>query len=532
MKTTSLPLEKTNAFSKLVCDYVAGRTDKQFYNYNYSMDSFKKAIADKNFSDEQRQSLVTLLKRQYPIIESNDSFQPVLKNIELLLDEKTFTITTGHQLNLFTGPLYFVYKILTAINLASELKKKYPANDFVPVYWMATEDHDFEEIKSTRLFGKEITWDKNFSIATGRIPLDGIAEVINRFSEIIGNDTEVKREISLLVEESYNSSANLGSAARMLVHKLFSRFGLVIIDGDSEALKKQFIPVMEDELKNQTSFKLVNETNKKLAAQNYPVRVKPREVNLFYLGNNFRERIIVKNDIAEINNHDISFNVSEMIRLMQNGPQDFSPNVILRPLYQETVLPNIAYVGGPAEVDYWLQLKSLFDYHKIIYPVIVLRNCIMLADDDVRNKMEKFGFSTEDIFMPVDDLIRKYLHSKLDKESSLAEFENAFSTIYNEIQQKVSAVDATLKQTIEAEKHKTKTALKNLEAKLIKAQKQKEEVAINQIKKLKESLFPNGALQERSDNIFQYLSSRNFSFLDTLLEEMDVLPSDFKLIKE
>lgn len=524
MKTGFIPLEKTNAFSKMVCDYVTGKAYRKLYKYDYSINSFKHVIADKKFSPLQRKTLVEALHKQYSEAGITSS---VTENINYLLKENTFTITTGHQLSLFTGPLYFIYKILSTIKLAAELKKNYTEFNFVPVFWMASEDHDFEEIKSIYLFGKEIRWDKSFSIATGRIPLNGFRNILNQFAEVTGNDSDAKRLINSLLCACYDENINLATATRKLVHSLFGKYGLIIVDGDDAALKKQFIPVMEDELNHQTSYTLVTETNKKLEEKEYTVQVKPREVNLFYLGKNFRERIIVQNDIAEIVNQDISFNVAEMIRLMRNNPQDFSPNVILRPLYQETVLPNLAYIGGPAEINYWLQLKTLFDYHKINFPVPVLRNSLMLLDSGMVNKLMKLGFSYEDLFMPADELIKKYMHNKSGGNISFSDFENEFDTLFDKVRDKAEKIDTTLKPTVEAEKHKTKAALKNIEHKIIKAQKQNEDSSINQIRKLKEKLFPNGMLQERHDNIFQYITTGDFALTDSLYNVMQPLPDKF-----
>ncbi|MBK7855821.1 MAG: bacillithiol biosynthesis BshC [Bacteroidetes bacterium] len=274
----SVSLENTKAFNKIVCDYVSGSLNKMFYEHEYNLNSFERVIQTRNFELHKRLVLSNKLSDQYGSLLTEKDAGLVNKNINLLADEKTFTVTTGHQLSLLTGPLYFIYKILTAIKLAEELKKKFPEYSFVPVYWMATEDHDFEEIKSVNLFGNKVEWSKTSHIATGRISTDGIEQFTEQALALFGNSLNNASEIVSIIKESYQPSKTLADATRLLVHSLFKKYGLVVVDGDDTEFKKQFKSVIRDDIFNQSTFKNVNQTNAELE-KHYSVQVNPREIN-------------------------------------------------------------------------------------------------------------------------------------------------------------------------------------------------------------------------------------------------------------
>jgi len=525
----SLFLEKTKSFNQIVSDYVSGSLNKSFYEHEYNLNSFEKLIKDRNFELNKRAVLKVKLKEQYGSLINDNDAASVQKNINFLSDEKTFTVTTGHQLSLLTGPLYFIYKILTAIKLAEELKKKFPSNNFVPVYWMATEDHDFEEIKSVNLFGNKVEWSKTSHIATGRISTDGIEQFTEQALALFGNSLNNASEIVSIIKESYQPSKTLADATRLLVHSLFKKYGLVVVDGDDTEFKKQFKSVIRDDIFNQSTFKNVNQTNAELE-KHYSVQVNPREINFFYLTDDYRERIIKTESGFEVNNREVKFTADEMKSEIDNHPEKFSPNVLLRPVYQETILPNLAYIGGPAEVHYWLQLKNLFNHFNVPYPMVVLRNCFMLLEEDVLKKLDKYKINQADIFKSTDKLINDYIKAHTDSEISLSDLSGKLDVLFNDIAVKASSVDVTLKNTVEAEKQKALNALKNIESKMLKSEKQKQEAVVNQVKKIKDKLFPSNSLQERYDNVFPYFVKYGTAFIDKIYTACDPLPTDFKLV--
>ena len=526
---TKIPYAQTTYFSKLILDYISGADKlKPFYNTNHEIESFANAIENKAKQPVNRKLLVEVIEQQY---KSGKCPLPVA-NCQLLLNENTFTVTSGHQLCLFTGPLYFIYKIITTINLAEELKKKYPSTNFVPVYWMASEDHDFAEVNHIHLFGKKVEWNPSTasgSIPVGKISTDGISQLIEEIKPILGESENAKRLIGLF-DKAYNSSKNLAEATRLLVNDLFGDYGLVILDSDNKELKKEFSEIMLEDLKNQSNHKIVNESIKQLEAQSYKAQVNPRGINCFYMTEKFRERIVLEEGKYKINNTNLVFSEAEIETELKNFPERFSPNVVLRPVYQEKILPNLAYIGGGGELAYWLEYKAMFEFHKIQFPALVLRNSVLWIDSVSKDKWQKFGFSETDYFSSVDGLIKDFMAKNRDEEISLKEEQEKLKILFSSISAKAQKSDATFKATAEAELQKALAALGNLENKMLKAEKQKQETSLNQIKKIKEKLFPQGELQERYDNFSTFYLKYGNEFIGSLKENLVPLDFEFTLI--
>jgi bacillithiol biosynthesis cysteine-adding enzyme BshC len=481
---------------------------------------------NKNFPIGNREILVNALLNQYQKFEISEATST---NIELLKDSKTFTITTGHQLNLYTGPLYFIYKIISVINLTKELKTAYPENNFVPVYWMATEDHDFDEINFFNLKGKKIQWKRESKGPVGRLNTSGLEEVFEQFSNelSLGNNANYLRE---LFKNSYLEHENLADATRYLANELFKNEGLVIIDGDDLELKKLFIPYAKEELLEQTSFKKVNETLPLL--KEYNVQVNPREINLFYIQDNLRERIVFENGNYKINNTQLSFSESEILTELQNNPKNFSPNVILRPLYQEVILPNLCYIGGGGELAYWLELKSNFEAKNITFPILLLRNSVLVATKKQVEKMEKLGLNWSDIFQNQQTLVnektKEFSDLTIDFSEQKAFLKNQFEALYSI----ANKTDKSFIGAVKAQEVKQLKGLENLEKKLLKAEKRIYTEKLERIIQLQNELFPNQSLQERKSNFADFYNEiDNFeAFFSLLYIDLQPLKQNFSLV--
>ena len=376
MKSHRISLEQTNHFSKPFLDYIQEEKSlSSFYKYSPSIDSFQQAIKDISSLKFNRKLLVEVITEQY----SKSNCQLPTVNCQLLLKDDTYIVCTGHQLYLFTGPLYFIYKIISTINLAEELKKKYPACNFVPVYWMASEDHDFDEVNHINLFGNKIEWNKKPGGPVGKFSTAGIAEVISELKSVLG-DSENVAELIALFENAYVKHSDYASATRYLVNELFGKYGLVILDADDKRLKNEFKEIIRDDIFNHSNFKLVNETIAEMKNNGYDAQVTPREINFFLLSKKFRGWI----DVAKVQSEP-----EEWKKKLEEETERFSPSVITRPLYQQQILPNLAYVGGPAEISYWLEYKAMFDHHKIFFPVLIPRNFVHI-DDKQKSETEIF----------------------------------------------------------------------------------------------------------------------------------------------
>ncbi len=505
-KKHTIPFADTNQFSKLFLEYINGENNlRPFYSYAPHIDSFKKAIEDKGRENINRELLVDVLTAQYAKLKNADIS---LNNIQLLLNDTTFTVCTGHQLCLFTGPLYFIYKILSTINLAEALKSNYPEQDFVPVYWMASEDHDFDEIRSVHLFGKTVSWNNDSKGAVGRMNPTTISGVIDELKQILG-ESENARSLIQLFSEAYLNHHTLAVATRYLVHQLFAQYGLVILDADDARLKETFTDILRDDIVNNTNFKLVNATLTELEKIGHKAQVNPREINVFKLTDIDRVRIEKANP-----------------ETLAYASGDYSPNVVLRPLYQQLILPNLAYIGGPGEIAYWLEYKAMFDYHKINFPILMPRNFALLSDEKTSQQLHKLGLSSDGLFKDVEYLIKDFISKNSD--FSLTEQEQTLRSIFYELSLKVSAVDSTLKATVEAELQKALAGLKTIEAKIIKSEKQKQETNINQIRKLKDKFLPDGILQERYENFSPYYLKYGKGFIPELKKIFD--PFEFEML--
>lgn len=505
-----LPFEQVAHFPKLFLDYVNRREElKPLYGYFPAIDGFEAQIKQKKFS--HRGVLTEALKRQYAGIQN-------APELDLLLQENTFTVTTGHQLNIFTGPLYVIYKIVSTINLAAQLKKAMPAYNFVPVYWMATEDHDFTEIASFNLFGQKYTWETDQKGAVGEMNPEGVLKIFEGLKD--------RPEVFL---RAYSENDTLAGAVRQYMHELFGKYGLVCIDGNDRELKKIFAPVMWDELQNRSVKKELDANTVELEKLGYKPQINGRDINLFYKDKGLRERIEFTGDSYTVVDTPLSFSADEIRALLAEHPEKISPNVAMRPLYQETILPNLAYLGGPSELAYWLQLKGVFDHYAIAFPILLPRNLALVINGGLKKRMDKLNVSIEELYLE-DALLKKAFVEKNSENSlSLKTEEGAIAEAFAAIVSKAREVDPTLEGAIEAEKAKMLKGLNHLEARIKKAEERKFDTSISQLMGLKDKLFPGGSQQERKDNFLNFYLNEP-GFIDKLFEVFDPLDLRFNVV--
>lgn len=527
MPTDCISYQESGYFSKLIVDYLDEKQElKPFYNRFPKIENFKDQIAEKqqNFPEANRKVLAAELEKQYLNFDISEATQ---KNIQLLQSNNTFTITTGHQLNLFTGPLYFIYKIVSTINLCKQLKKNYPYQDFVPVYWMASEDHDFEEINYFNFKNNKIQWKKDSKGPVGRLATLGLEELIDAFSKELGTSENAKY-LEDLFTKSYLKHTNLADATRYLANELFKDEGLLIVDGDAVSLKKIVKPYIKEELLHQTSFDKVTQTATQLSK--YKIQVNPREINLFYIEDDLRERILLENGTYKVNNSAITFTPNEILSELENHPEKFSPNVILRPLYQEVILPNLCYIGGGGELAYWLELKSNFEVNNITFPILLLRNSVVIAATKQAEKATKLRISFSELFLNQQELITQ-------KTKEISKFSIDFSKQKETLHKQFEELHAVALQTdksfagaVKAQEAKQIKGLENLEKRLLKAEKRTHSEYLNRIINLQNELFPNQSLQERQLNFSEFYLEYGANLIQKLLTELEPLKQEFKVI--
>jgi bacillithiol biosynthesis cysteine-adding enzyme BshC len=527
MPTDCIRYQNSGYFSSLIVDYLDQKSNlEEVYNRFPTIENFEAQITEKaaNYNQENRKLLVAELQKQYQNITISKATQI---NITDLGKSNTYTITTGHQLNLFSGPLYFLYKIISTINLASELKTKYPSSNFVPIYWMATEDHDFEEINYFNFKGKKFRWNKNSSGPVGRLSTDGLDAVFEVFAKELGSSTNAQK-IKELFQKSYLKHTTLAEATRFLANELFVDFGLVIVDADSAELKRTLIPYIKDELENQTSFKEVAATIEKL--NDYTIQVKPREINLFYIENNLRERIIFENNSYKVNHTELSFSKEELFRLVETNPEKFSPNVILRPLYQEVLLPNLCYIGGAGEIAYWLELQSFFNAAKVSFPMLLVRNSVILTTEKQIKKADALQLSWADLFSKQNDLVNHKSKALSEIDLDLSELKEQLKKQFDALYTIANQTDDSFIGALKAQEIKQIKGIEHLEKRLLKAQKRKLAAVLERIIQLQNELFPNQSLQERQTNFSEFYIENGDELIPTLIHKLQPLEYQFTII--
>ncbi len=518
MILNKIELGESKRFSSILLDYLENKEElKSHFEYPPSIESFEQAISNRNYDDRKREILVNVLKRQYKNITNAG---PVIQNIDLLNQQNTYTITTGHQLNIFTGPLYFIYKIVSAINMAKILNEKYSANNFIPVYWMASEDHDFEEINNFKLFGNKITWESEQKGPVGKFDTNSIKEILDEINEM-----------PYFFKKAYLECKNLSDATRHFVNHLFGKYGLVVLDADDKELKSELKPIIKDDLFSSNAHKFVQSCTGNLEKLGYKSQIYPRPINFFYMADGVRERIENIEGTFHVLNTSISFSKQELETLIEEHPERFSPNVVLRPVYQEVILPNLAYIGGPAEVAYWLQLKDVFDHYSIPFPVLFPRLFVMLISKAIYKKMNKLGLEIGEVFKDFatlkDVLLFKDTEPKYDLSVQLDEIKNAFESI----KLKVQELDKSLEGFAMSEFKKTEKGGINIQKRLKNAEEQKQSVTINQLKGILDKLFPNGNPQEREDNFLNFYIN-NPGLIDELINQLNPFELKYNILTE
>ena len=529
MKTIQIPFQKTGFFSKTMHQYLEKNKNIQpFYNNFPDITGFHNQIEEKqkSYRLQTRLTLVEALKNQYKSVKATEK---TIKNIELLKEQNTFTITTGHQLNLFTGPLYFLYKIISTINLCEELSDKFPEQNFVPIYWMATEDHDFDEINYFNFAAKKVSWNRKDGGAVGRFSTDGLEDVFEVFSNHLGSSKNAKY-LKCLFSDAYINHHNLADATRFIANTLFNDFGLVIIDGDDTNLKQLFNPFVKDELENNTSFTEVSKTILEFE-KNYKIQVNPREINLFYLGDDYRERIFFEDNLYKVNNTDITFSKAEILAEVDHNPKAFSPNVIMRPLYQEVILPNLCYIGGGGEMSYWLELKGYFEKVSIPFPILLLRNSVQVVSEKQSKKLEKLNISYEEIFLNQHALLSKKITENSEIRADFREKIQFLQNQFSELKEVAKKTDISFENAVNAQERKQVKGLENLEKRLLKAEKRRQKDLVDRITALQDEILPNQSLEERQRNFSEYYLEYGSSFLPVLKGALVPLQLEFTIIE-
>lgn len=526
MEMKTISLKDSNYFSSLMLDYTQEKEEvKPFYHRFPSKSAYIEQAEEKLKNYTHREVLVQQLTQQ---LQGLSLSKKQLKNIELLKKENTVTITTGHQLNLFTGPIFFFYKILQVIKQCKELNKTQEQYHYVPVFWMATEDHDFDEINHFRSGDRIVHWEKDHGGPVGKLSTEGLQEVFNSYLAFLPQGKK-KEQLKELIESSYFSADTLTKATRQLVHLLFKEFGLLMIDGDDKELKRLMIPTFEQELLHEKSFHEVNSSAEALEKLGYKIQVNPREINLFYIAHpNSRERIVLENEKFYILNTSISFTKDEIINELHQHPERFSPNVILRPLYQETILPNVAYIGGGGEIAYWFELKKMFEGYGVTFPLLVLRNSMLIRTKKQLEKQLALNLNDKDLFRSSRSIVKDEVEENSELIKNLPELKNNLESIFKQLEKISTKTDVSFANMVQAQRTKQLKGFEKLEKRLVKAELKKNSDHQQRIENLLKELTQEKGLQERVRHFadFDYVDLP--AFIQTIYQAIQ--PFEFNFI--
>ena len=517
--------QRLSQLSQTDLAYISGDPRlRDFYSYEPTLEGFAEAIEQRKKFPVDRPLLLEAVKEQY----SDLSLVLPVKDEELL-SENTFFITTAHQPVLLTGPLFHIYKIASTIHLANDLTRAYPGQKFIPAFVMSGEDHDWEEINHFYLFGRRYEWEREAGGPCGRFSTEGLEKVIWSLEAPLEHSAFGKQIIELL-RKCLDRAKNYGQFHTLLVDALFKDTGLLIINLDDVRLKRSFIPLFEKEILYRFSHEEVPQTQEQITEKGFRAQAYCRDINLFYMTDEIRERIDPEGKKYLRITSGVEYNEAEILHELHQHPERFSPNVILRPLYQEYVLPNLAYIGGGGEIAYWLERRSQFHLAGVHFPMLVRRNSLLILDHSALSQIEKLDLELTDLMEPTDAIIRNYLlkHSKV--ELNYDDEINKIRDAYQELAAKAEKLDPTLSKAILAEESKHLKTFDQLGSRLLRTEKHQHETQTNRIQRLKEKLFPEGGLQERHDNFLAYYANEGAEWIKEIIGVCDPFKKKFILL--
>lgn len=522
----NIPFQEIESIPQLIKDFLNGKL-LDFNEDLFSFENFKQKILGKNseFTSRQRNVLFEVLNDQLSTVELSEK-QKI--NLSAIQNENTFTVVTGHQLNLFTGPAFFIYKILQTIKTAEYLTENFPEHKIVPVFWMATEDHDFEEINHFKTENNYYEIKGKSGGAVGRIKIED-QFFIHEFEEEF-KDSVYGTELIRWNKEAYTPGNTLAQAARILVNRLFSEYGLLIIDGDDRRLKNEMKEIFKEELLNQKLFHS-SEDNVNFLTENYgKVQVNPREINLFYLSET-RDRIELANGKYNVVDKGISFTEEEILHELENYPERFSPNALMRPVYQEKVLPNLAYIGGNAEIMYWMELKDYFREIDLQFPILIPRNSMLFLKEKTLKKVEKLKLEIDDFFKNFTQVINQNILENSGLTSLLSQKEDAVKSVFSEIKDRASETDVAFKNLVAAEEKRQLKSYERMRKRLLRAEKIKQSEKLSRLENLFLEVHPAKNWQERVLNFSAFYADEGGDWLQNCYKKMNVEKSELFIIQ-
>ena len=526
VRVETLPFRDTGQFAERDVAFAEG--DERlapFRPYAPTLAAFAKTIERRRAHPVDRETLVEVLREQY----AGYGVEPPAA-LASLRSPDTFTVVTAHQASLMLGPLYYVYKILSAVRLARDLAAHYPGIAVVPVFVLGAEDHDLEEIDHLRVGGRTVRWDTDQTGATGEMTLAGIEAVVAEVTQLLGPSSSA-RELAGLLARCYRPDRRLGEATAHFVAELFGAYGVVVARLGDARLKRNFAAHIRREVLERPSRPLIEQTVAELEAAGFSQQAHARDINFFYLQPGRRDRLVpAEGGRVAVLETPISWSPDEARAEIERHPERFSPNVVTRPLLQEATLPNLAYVGGGGELAYWLERRRQFEEFGLPYPVLVRRDSAWWIGGRSVRLLEQLGFDYTDLLGDEHALIRRLVTR--DADVDLSAYTDRVRGVFEELSRLALEIDPSLERRALAHGTRAAKAVEDLERRFVRALKRRHEVSVDRLERLRAELLPGGGLQERKDSFMDLYALYGDGLFDTLLEAFDPLDMRLKVFVE
>ena len=515
---------------------------QEYYKHNFrdkdAYISLFKSISESR--KDKKLNLSSIIKSQYSTLQNVSG--KTLRNIELIDNEKTITIVTGQQLGILGGPLYTFYKILTAIRLSNQLKEIYDDFKFVPVFWLEADDHDFNEVRSINLFDsenqvlnlgyKEEISDDDAKQSIGHINFDeSLNEFFNKFETGL-KDSDFKNELVVKLKESYQVGNSFKQSFKELIFWLYDEYGLVILDPQDPQIKSLLKPIFKKEINDFAlhTQKLIQVSAKLEELYHAQVKVKP--VNLFYHTDDGRYSVEPVEEIFKLRRKRKQFTKDEILTEIENSPERFSPNVLLRPICQDYLLPTGFYIAGPSEIAYFAQVTPLYDFYNIVTPIVYPRSSATLLEKNVETALEKYDLTMNDVFLGLDELKEKVIAelSENNIDKAFKEASNEIDLTFDKLKENLFAIDKTLVDASARYRERVLSSIKELKSKASKAQETKHETTIRQLTRISNLLYPLGNLQEREINFTYFYNKYGKDFIRKIYDDLSISEFEHQVI--
>jgi len=515
---------------------------KSFYYYDFRKREDYPEIFNKvsNRYNPNKSQLEEILKTQYS--EFKNLSPKTAKNLEIINDKKTLFVITGQQLGIFGGPLYTFYKIITAIKLSVHLNERYDNYYFVPLFWMESDDHDFNEVNSFNILNDAndlvtISYKKNIEEdelreSVGSILFDdSINDVFTKLEAELRN-TEFKSSLLDKLKQFYATGKTFKQSFRELLFNIFDKYGLLIFDPQNGEVKKLLKPLFSEEIKN---FRVHTEKLVSVSAvleESYHAQVKIKPVNLFYSLDNGRFLIEPDENIFKLKRKRKQFSPDELLQEIEIYPEKFSPNVLLRPIAQDYLFNTAFYIAGPSEISYFAQVNPLYPFFNLEPPIIYPRASATLLEKHLLNFIEKYNLQIIDIFLGSDHLKEKIFSkiSELNLNDIFNNSNNKINLLFDELKQELFRIDKPLSESVSKYRERSLQLLNELQSKAIKIQEGKFDTVIRQINKLTNILYPNQNLQEREINFIYFYNKFGADIFDKIFEELSIQQFEHQII--